>query len=174
MDYLFDIQKYLDARLFQFSATAVLIVLFLLSRRLASRIVKRQAYKQEFHESRRIYITKLLNVLLSLLCITLVGVVWEISLSGLSLYFASIFTVVGVGLFANWSILSNLTASIVLYFFFPYRIGSRVRVIDGDNSVEGEILDIALFHIKIREKESGMAVSYPNNLLIQKALVLLD
>jgi len=174
LDLLKDIGGYVDARTFQFSATAILIFLLLLTRRLIKRGVERQANRQDFHESRRIYITKLLNILQIVLFTTLIGVVWEISLSGLSVYFASIFTIVGVGLFANWSILSNLTASIVLYFFFPYRIGAEVKIMDGDNSVEGEILDIALFYIRIKQKTTGKIISYPNNLIIQRALILMD
>ena len=94
----------------------------------------------------------------------------EVSFQGLSLYFASIFTVIGVALFATWSVLSNLTASVILFFFFPYRIGRKVKIIDGDNSIEGQIVDITLFHIKV-ETEDDRIVAYPNNLAIQKPIM---
>ena len=114
---------------------------------------------------------KLFNVLMLLLLITSIGAIWEISLKGLSLYFASILTIIGVALFATWSVLSNLTASIFLFFFFPYRIGQKVKVVDGDNSVEGVILDINLFYIRIETDENHI-VAYPNNIVIQKPLII--
>lgn len=114
---------------------------------------------------------KLVNVLMSCLSVTVLGAIWEISIQGLSLYFASILTVIGVALFATWSVLSNLTSSIFLFFFFPYRIGQKVRIIDSENSVEGIILDINLFYIKI-EIEDGNIVAYPNNLAIQRPMII--
>ncbi len=143
------------------------IILYAVSRKVIRGLVKRHGAKNDFDKSRMLYITKITGLVNSIAFGALLGFVWEISLSGLSLYFASIFTVVGVALFAHWSILSNLTASVVLFFFFPYRIGSHIRIQDGDNSVEGLILDIKMFYIEI-EMEDGRIASYPNNLAIQK------
>ena len=114
---------------------------------------------------------KLTNIMMLALSISILGAVWEISIRGISLYFASILTVLGVALFATWSVLSNLTCSIFLFFFFPYRIGQKVKIIDGDNSLEGVILDINLFYIKI-ETDEGNIVAYPNNLAIQKPITI--
>jgi small-conductance mechanosensitive channel len=40
---------------------------------------------------------------------------------------------------------------------------------DGDNSVEGEIIEITLFQIEIKDKE-GDIYHYPNNLFMQKPI----
>jgi MscS family membrane protein len=76
---------------------------------------------------------------------------------------------VGVGLFANWSMLSNITASIIIFFFYPYKVGESIKIIDGENSVEGTVMDITLFNIEIKTAE-GRTVTYPNNLAIQKPM----
>ena len=99
--------------------------------------------------------------------------VWNVSFKGLSIYFASIFTVIGVAFFAQWSILSNVTASIILFFNYSYKIGNKIKVIDGENSVTGTVMDIDLFQLRIKV-ESGEIVSYPNNLIIQKPSMLLN
>jgi small-conductance mechanosensitive channel len=44
---------------------------------------------------------------------------------------------------------------------------------DGDNSVEGVIIDITLFAMLIQLADENV-VSYPNNLAIQKAIVNLN
>ncbi|MDN5212989.1 mechanosensitive ion channel [Fulvivirgaceae bacterium BMA12] len=150
--------------------TLILLVLFFISRSIIGKIVRKHAQKNKVVYSRELYIRKLVNLSLVLLLIILIGAVWEISFKGLSLYFASIFTVVGVALFATWSVLSNLTASIILFFFFPYRIGGSIKIIDGDNSVEGQIMDITLFYIKV-ETDDNKIVTYPNNLAIQKPIM---
>ena len=144
-----------------------IIILYLLTRNIIRRLIRRHGEKHKFDKSRMLYIKKVTGLASFIVFGTLLGFTWEISLSGLSLYFASIFTVVGVALFAHWSILSNLTASVILFFFFPYRVGTNIRIQDGDNSVEGLIIDITMFYIEI-ELEDGRIASYPNNLAIQK------
>lgn len=153
--------------------TLAVTVLFVLTRSIMLRLIKRHSRNREVPDDRQVYIIKLSNILLILLFLTVLGAAWEISLKGLSVYFASIFTVVGVALFATWSILSNLTASIIIFFFFPYRIGQKVRIVDGDNSIEGKIVDITLFYVMIETIDNKMC-SYPNNLAIQKPLLLSD
>lgn len=117
------------------------------------------------------YVRKFTKYLLSIITLIILGAVWEITLSGLSFYFASALTLLGVALFANWSILSNVTASIILFFIFPHNIGNRVRIVDGDNSVEGEILDIGSFYVLL-DIENGETAIYPNNLLMQKPVIV--
>ncbi len=151
----------------QVGITLILVILYIILKSISVRLVNRHGRKNDIAINRVMYIRKLINFLLIGLIMVLIGVTWEISMKGLSVYFTSVFTVVGVGLFANWSILSNITASIILFFFFPYRIGDKITIVDGDNSETGEILDIQLFYIKIKTDKNRI-VSYPNNLIIQK------
>ncbi len=169
MEYWENTLKHLENNMIQYLVTLVLIVAFLITRSLVMRLVKRHAQKYLINKSRELYIRKLISVAVVLVFATVIGMVWELSLKGLSIYFASIFTVVGVGLFASWSILSNLTASVILFFFFPHKIGEKVKIIDGENSVEGKIVDISLFYMKIETAEKEI-YSYPNNLAIQKPI----
>ena len=102
-------------------------------------------------------------------------IIWNIKFRDVGIAFASVFTIVGVALFASWSILSNITAGVVLFFSFPFKIGDRVKIMDKD--IEGEepylIEDIRAFHVNLR-KENGELLVYPNNLMMQKAVTLLS
>ncbi|MEP5611477.1 MAG: mechanosensitive ion channel domain-containing protein [Cyclobacteriaceae bacterium] len=155
---------------FQIGASLVLIIFYMISRKILVGVVLRRALKNNFEETRATYIKKAVTAGLVIILIVLVGIVWEISMSGLSVYVASFLTIAGVGLFANWSIISNITASVILFFFFPFKIGSKVRVVDGDNSAEGEVVGLSLFSIRIK-REDGNEVYVPNNLAIQKTIV---
>jgi small-conductance mechanosensitive channel len=149
----------------------LIIVLYIVSRQLVKRLIIRRANRHDAHKSRILYVTKVTNIAITVVFGALLGFIWEISLSGLSFYFASIFTVVGVGLFATWSLLSNVTASVILFFFFPFKVGSSIKVQDGVNSIEGVILDITMFYIEIETPE-GNVVAFPNNVAIQKAFIV--
>jgi len=149
--------------------TAFLIILFFISKKIVRKLIKNHAFKNKHDKSRMTYVIKLVNFGLSLILITLIAIVWEISFQGLSVYFASFFAVAGVAFFASWSIISNITAYAILFFYFPFKIGSKVKIVDGDNSVEGKIDDLTLFYIKIK-LTTGELVTYPNNLALQKPI----
>ncbi|MCE7995401.1 MAG: mechanosensitive ion channel family protein [Roseivirga sp.] len=171
-DLISQLEAWFQTHMVELAISAAIVLLYFISRRLILSLINRHATKNSFDKSRTLYVKKMTSIVNFIVFAALLGFTWEVSLSGLSFYFASIFTVVGVALFANWSILSNMTASVILFFFFPYRIGSRIRIQDGDNSVEGLILDITMFYIEI-ETENSDIVSFPNNLAMQKASILL-
>jgi small-conductance mechanosensitive channel len=81
----------------------------------------------------------------------------------------SVLAMLAVALVAQWSILSNITAGVLIFFVFPIRIGDRMEVIDGASSVQGRIVEITLFHV-ILEETNGQWLSYPNSVLLQKAV----
>ena len=99
--------------------------------------------------------------------------IWGFDYKEVGLVFSSVFAVIGVALFASWSILSNVTAGVVLFFSFPFKIGDRVKILDKEiNSDEAYLIeDIKAFHVSLR-KENGELLVYPNNLLMQKAVTL--
>lgn len=163
------IEEILTYNLKPFILTGITFILFLLGRIIIFKLIKKRSIIGNISSERVIYIRKITHFMLFALFLTILGAIWEISLQGLSLYFVSIFTVVGVALFATWSVLSNLTTSVLLFFFFPYRIGQTIRIIDGDNSIEGIIKDFNLFHIKIKTEDDKI-VAYPNSLAIQKPI----
>ena len=149
--------------------TLVSILLYFLLRRISSRSILRRAVDNSFDHLRAAGIMRAFRLAISFVLILVLGFVWEVSIEGITVYLASFLTIVGVGLFATWSILSNVTASIILFFFFPFRVGSKVKIIDGDNSVEGVVESLSLFSIKII-LEDRSEVYYPNNLAMQKGI----
>ena len=169
-DLVASVEAWFNGHLKEFFISVIILVLYFISRKVVGRLVRRHARKHDFDKSRMLYVGKITGIVNFIFWAALLGFIWEISLSGPSFYFASIFTVVGVALFANWSILSNMTASVILFFFFPHRIGQTIRIQDGDNSIEGTILDITMFYLEI-ETIKGEIVSYPNNLAMQKPII---
>ncbi|MCF2857184.1 mechanosensitive ion channel family protein [Pseudoalteromonas sp. SMS1] len=73
--------------------------------------------------------------------------------------------IISLALFANWSVLSNITAYFVLLFHSAYRRGNFVRVLDGDNYIEGYISNIGVFNTQFITEDREIII-YPNNLLL--------
>ena len=95
----------------------------------------------------------------------------RIGYAQVSIFLSSVFAVLGVALFAQWSILSNITASLIIFFGFPYRVGDNIKVLDKDGDIQGIIEEIDLFHVLIRVGD--VLITYPNTLILQKAVVKL-
>ncbi|WP_304233070.1 mechanosensitive ion channel family protein [Jiulongibacter sediminis] len=160
---------FLDSRFFELVATAVGILIFFIVRSITDGIIKKQAKKHGLDKARSVYARKFFDITYLLILLLGLGFVWDIEFKGI---FASFFAVAGVALLASWSMLSNITASVLLFFNFPFKIGSRIKIMDKDDSVIGVVKDITFFAIQI-EDENGDLVSYPNNVAIQKAIVQL-
>jgi small-conductance mechanosensitive channel len=99
--------------------------------------------------------------------------IWGVQPQNLWVAFSSIFAVLGVALFAQWSILSNITSGIILFFSAPYRIGDVIKIHDKDYPIEAEIIDIKGFHTYLKTEE-GESIVYPNNLLLQKGISVIE
>ena len=92
-------------------------------------------------------------------------------LKDLALVFSSVFAVIGIALFAIWSILSNITSGVIMFFSFPYKVGDKIQIHDKDFPIEAIIEDIRAFQLHLR-LDNGDLVTYPNNLMLQKAVTL--
>lgn len=79
--------------------------------------------------------------------------------------------VVGVAFLAQWSILSNITASLVIFFNHPVRIGDSIVIVEKDFNIEGRVIDIGIFFLII-ENEEGNRITFPTNFFLQKLIKL--
>ena len=147
--------------------TVILIVSMLLSIRTSKYFLNKIGVAKKIAHKRIYYVSKMIYIFIITIALFLLAVIWSVSLDGILIFGSSMFAVIGVALFAQWSILSNLTSSIIIFFTFPARVGDKIMIMDGDNSVLGEIVEISLFQINLLDDENN-TILYPNNLFIQK------
>jgi small-conductance mechanosensitive channel len=103
------------------------------------------------------------------IAIVLAGI-WNINKEGLVVFITSIITVMGVAFFAQWSILSNITASLILFFNHPMKIGETIHILDKEYDIEGELVDISFFFMYIKTKENHL-VTIPTSVVLAKTIV---
>lgn len=128
---------------------------------------------KEVNAKRVFYISKSINIIIIMVALFLAGAIWSMNFDGILIFISSIFAVIGIALFAQWSILSNLTSSVIIFFTFPAKVGERIKIVDGDNSIVGKIVEISLFQIHILDEEGDLVI-YPNNLFIQKPIIKIN
>lgn len=157
----------------EFLATGILLIVIIALRLLSAKAVKHYAKTSEILEHRVNLVIRYNNIFLTVLLVTGVFIIWGVQTDDIFLTISSVVTVVGVAFFAQWSILSNVTSGIILLFSFPFKIGDIIKIHDKDFPIEAEIEDIRAFHTLLRTKE-GERISYPNNLMLQKGISIVN
>lgn len=159
--------------LINFGAVLLCLLGYLLSKFFFERLIRRLSTIKDVSHTRTVYVIRTINIGLFGVFFSVAVLSVGIGYGQVSLFLSSIFAVVGVALFANWSILSNLTGSLIIFFAFPYRVGSHVKVVDKDDDISGVIEAIEPFHVLIR-RSNGDLITYPNNLILQKPVIRMD
>ncbi|NIP37935.1 MAG: mechanosensitive ion channel family protein [Candidatus Dadabacteria bacterium] len=155
--------------IYQLIISIAVAIVFFIFRKLLNKVIKNISEKYEYTTERAFLIKKLNTTVCATLYMLILILIWGVSIKGLSVYFASFFAIAGIALFAAWSVLSNVTSAVILFFEYPIKAGTKLKIQDGDNTIEGEVINLSLFNIEIKTR-SGV-VYYPNNLAIQKAII---
>jgi len=156
----------------EFIYSIILLVILFVSRVILKAAIKRIGKKSNINEARTNLIIRYATVTLFLIASLIESFILGAEPRELALVFSSVFAVIGIALFAIWSILSNITSGVIMFFSFPYKVGDKIQIHDKDFPIEAIIEDITAFQILLR-LDNGNLVTYPNNLILQKAVTLI-
>jgi len=154
-------------------STAILLFVLSIIRAIIVITVKKIGKKSGTTEARAILIGRYATVTLVLIAVLIEAFILGAEAHDISLVFSSVFAVIGIALFAIWSILSNITSGVIMFFSFPYKVGDKIKIHDKDYPIEAIIEDIRAFQLILRE-DNGDITTYPNNLILQKAVTLIE
>jgi len=145
-----------------------------------SQAVRKVGKIGEFNQVRTNLILKYISFILTLTVFAALSLIWGVNFKDLGVLLSSIFAVIGVALFAQWSILSNITAGVIIFLSYPFKIGNTIRIMDKEISDTEDlsqnvfvIEDIRAFHLYLRKK-NGEILTYPNSLVLQKGVALVS
>lgn len=149
--------------------TVITTVVFILLSLIIKRLTKGYARASHLSEHRTNLISKYISFFMISLYAIIITAVWGLKAEDIFTSIGTVLTIIGVAFFAQWSILSNITSGIILFFSFPFRIGDVIKVHDKDFPIEAQIEDIKAFHTILRTRD-GELITYPNSLLLQKGV----
>lgn len=153
-------------------ASGILLLVVICLRIITTKLVKRFAKTTIRLEHRTNLVIKYLHLLTHIVGLIALIIIWGVHPKDIFIAVSSVTTVVGVAMFAQWSILSNITSGVILFFSFPFKIGDIIKIHDKDFPITAEIEDIRAFHVSLRTADGEMIV-YPNNLLFQKGISII-
>lgn len=172
-DLLTKLSSYLSPTVIQLGLSALAFLAYIvISRRLVPVIYNLLAGNRMRPEMNKRALV-VCHILLLLLLMVVLSIVWGVDIRGLLVLASSIIAVAGVALFASWSLISNVTAFFILLGQKDFAEGSKVRIIDGNNALEGDISEIHLFNTVLTTSEQERII-YPNNLIISRPVVIVS
>lgn len=153
--------------------TGVALILLLIIRFFLNTLIGQISKRNGINLARTHLMQRYTSVVIFIIALVIIPFIFGTPIQDLVVLFSSVFAVIGIALFAIWSILSNITSGIIMFLSFPYKVGDKIQIHDKDFPLEGIIEDIRAFHLHLRI-ENGDLVTYPNNLMLQKAVTLVQ
>lgn len=157
----------------QILETLAILILYLIAYLITKRVINNALKSTRLQRARRKIIIKAVHLLTTIAVMVLLAGVWGLKQDEIALFASTIMTALGIAFFAQWSLLSNITSSIILFFNHPLKMGDTIKVMDKDYPFEGEITELTYFFVHLKTK-SGEIVTIPNSQILQKPLSIIE
>ena len=154
---------------YQIIQTIIILVVFSLTKLITKRFIGKAGARFKYQSGRIKITNKIVNILLLIVLIIFLMSIWNVDQSQLLIFFSTILTILGVAFFAQWSLISNITSALIIFFNHPIKIGDNLTIMDKDYQIEGKLNNIGIFFITIKTKENEK-ISIPSNLFMQKMI----
>jgi small-conductance mechanosensitive channel len=152
--------------------TALVILGYIATHYITKIFVNNSLKQTHLQRGRRKMIIKAVHLLSFLTATILLSAVWGLKQNEIAVFVGTILTALGIAFFAQWSMLSNVTSSLLLFFNHPVKIGDTIKVLDKDYPFEGEVVDLTYFFVHVKTADGGMT-TIPNSLLLQKSVTVI-
>jgi len=157
----------------QIIETVVVFAGYIITHFITKVFVNNSLKQTHLQRGRRKMIVKAVHLFSFLTIIVLLSAIWGLNQNEIAVFVGTILTALGIAFFAQWSLLSNITSSLLLFFNHPVKIGDTIKVLDKDYSLEGEVSDLTYFFVHLKT-ESGEIITIPNSLLLQKPVSVIE
>lgn len=157
----------------QILETLAIVVLYLIAFFITKTIINNALKNTQLQRTRRKIIIKAVHLFISITVLILIAGVWGLKQNEIAVFASTILTALGIAFFAQWSLLSNVTSSILLFFNHPVKLGDNIKVLDKDCPFEGEVTELNYFFMHLKTKD-GEVITIPNSILMVKPISILN
>lgn len=157
----------------QIIETAAVIAAYVVTHYLTRTFVNNSLKHTQLQRSRRKMIIKAVNLMAFLAAGIIIAAIWGLKQSEIAVFVGTILTALGIAFFAQWSLLSNVTSSLLLFFNHPLKIGDTIKILDKDYPFEGEVSDLTYFFVHLKTS-SGEIITIPNSIFLQKSVSVME
>ncbi len=149
----------------QLLLSAGVILIDLLMQKLSQRAIDSFVQKNQMSQTRNLAMHKTKTVVLHLAALLSLIVVWGVSFENAWVSIAGFLGLIAIGFFAVWSILSNIFAGVMLFFYRPFKIDDEIEILP--EGISGRVKDINGFFVILLDEDRRL-VHIPNNMIYQR------
>ena len=157
----------------QIIETIVVIAGYVITHYITKIYVNNSLKQTHLQRGRRKMIIKAVHLFSFLTATVLLSAIWGLKQNEIAVFVGTILTALGIAFFAQWSLLSNVTSSLLLFFNHPVKIGDTIKILDKDYPFEGEVTDLTYFFVHLIT-DNGEILTIPNSLLLQKSVSVVE
>jgi small-conductance mechanosensitive channel len=157
----------------QIIETIIVLFFYALMYYLTKTVINNTLKYTQIQRGRRKMIIKAIYLFINIATLVFMAAIWGLEQNEIAVFVSTILTVLGIGFFAQWSLLSNITSGIILFFYHPLKIGDDIKITDKDSPIEGEVTDLTYFFVYIKTNTSEI-VTIPNTLILQKTVSVIS
>jgi small-conductance mechanosensitive channel len=143
----------------------IYIVIFFITKNVINRALK----NAQLQRARRKIVIKAVHLFTTIALLIVLAGIWGLQQDEIAIFASTVITALGIAFFAQWSLLSNITSGVILFFYHPIKLGDHIRILDKDYPFEGEVTDLTYFFVYLKTIE-GDVVTIPNSLILQKSI----
>ena len=158
----------MEAHKVQIIETLIILGIYILLYFSFKSLINNFLKKTSLERGRRKMAIRALQLFTTLTAIILLTGVWGFKQSEIALFASSILTALGIAFFAQWSLLSNITSSILIFFNHPIKLGDYVKVQHKDYNFEGEVTEMNYFFVHVKTKQNEV-ITIPNSHFFDKS-----
>jgi small-conductance mechanosensitive channel len=147
----------------------IYILLYFIFRSVINNFLK----KTSLERGRRKMAIRSIQLFTTITAVILLTGVWGFKQNEIALFASSILTALGIAFFAQWSLLSNITSSILIFFNHPIKLGDYVKVQHKDYNFEGEVTEMNYFFVHVKTKQNEV-ITIPNSHFFDKSFSVIQ
>ena len=112
----------------QIAETIAVLAGYIIVHYITKIIVNNSLKQTHMQRGRRKMIIKAFHLLSFITATVLLSAIWGVKQNEIAVFVGTILTAVGIAFFAQWSLLSNITSSLLLFFNHPVKIGDTISI----------------------------------------------
>jgi small-conductance mechanosensitive channel len=153
--------------------TIAIVALYVVAFFVTKTIINNALKNTQLQRARRKIIIKAIQLLTTIMLLVLIAGIWGLEQNEIAVFASTILTALGIAFFAQWSLLSNITSGIILFFNHPLKLGDNIKILDKEFPVSGEVTELSYFFVHIKTFE-GETITIPNSLVLQKSIAITE
>jgi small-conductance mechanosensitive channel len=155
----------------QIIETLVILGVYVLLYFIFKTIINNFLKKTSLERGRRKMAIRAMQLFTTITAIILLTGVWGFKQNEIAIFASSILTALGIAFFAKWSLLSNITSSILIFFNHPIKLGDSIKLLHKDYQYEGEVVELNYFFVYLKTRDNEI-ITIPNSDFFDKSFTV--